>query len=193
MLKYWLKGVIMKRKVAKEILVDSFFELAETVPVGKIKIKDITENCSYSPATFYRQFRDKADLILWAYQRDFEEITKKFGKAEENFEDLVLSFVMYFKEKKEYYSDILNSEKADELFIKPMYNFHFDLMKNHCQEKSDKKLSIETEMLLRAYSVGALSIIFDWLMGLWDTTPEEIAYTCIKAIPPDIIGISEKY
>ena len=47
----------MKRKTAKEILAESFRELAE----------EIADNCEYSPATFYRHFRDKYDLIAWDY------------------------------------------------------------------------------------------------------------------------------
>ena len=42
----------MKRKTAKEILAESFRELAETVPIDKITVKDIVYNCDYSPATF---------------------------------------------------------------------------------------------------------------------------------------------
>ena len=49
----------MKRKTAKEILAESFQELAEKKSIDKITVKDITDNCGYSPATFYRQFRDK--------------------------------------------------------------------------------------------------------------------------------------
>ena len=45
------RGVNMKRKTAKEILAESFRELAETVPIDKITIKDIVYNCDYSPAT----------------------------------------------------------------------------------------------------------------------------------------------
>ena len=57
----------MKRKTAKEILLESFLELAQTRSIDKITIRDITGNCGYSPATFYRQVRDKYDLIAWDY------------------------------------------------------------------------------------------------------------------------------
>ena len=57
----------MKRKTAREILADSFRELAETRSVDKITVRDITDNCGYSTATFYRQFKDKYDLIAWQY------------------------------------------------------------------------------------------------------------------------------
>ena len=49
----------MKRKTAKEILADSFHELAEDRQIDKITVREIAANCGYSSATFYRQFRDK--------------------------------------------------------------------------------------------------------------------------------------
>ncbi len=42
----------MKRKTAKEILSDSFRELAETKNIDKITVKDITDNCGYSQQRF---------------------------------------------------------------------------------------------------------------------------------------------
>ena len=46
----------MKRKSAKEILADSFRELAERKSIAKITVNDVVRNCGYSPSTFYRQF-----------------------------------------------------------------------------------------------------------------------------------------
>ena len=63
----------MKRKTAKEILAESFMELAAARDIEKITIKDITDNCGYSPATFYRQFKDKYDLIAWDYAKEVEQ------------------------------------------------------------------------------------------------------------------------
>ena len=57
----------MKRKTTKEILAESFRELAENRPVDKITIQEIVDNCDYSPATFYRHFKDKYDMIAWDY------------------------------------------------------------------------------------------------------------------------------
>ncbi len=52
----------MKRKTTKEILAESFRELAENHPVNKITIQEIVDNCGFSPATFYRHFRDNDHL-----------------------------------------------------------------------------------------------------------------------------------
>ena len=70
----------MKRKTTKEILAESFRELAENRPVNKITIQEIVDNCGFSPATFYRHFRDKYDLIAWDYVHRTTEIMKKSEK-----------------------------------------------------------------------------------------------------------------
>ena len=69
----------MKRKTAKEILAESFRELADEKPVDAITVREITDNCGYSTATFYRQFKDKYDLIAWEHARRVEGIMDRIG------------------------------------------------------------------------------------------------------------------
>lgn len=64
----------MKRLSTKEILAESFKELAETKNIDRITVKEIASNCSYSNATFYRHFKDKYDLIVWDHSRKVAEI-----------------------------------------------------------------------------------------------------------------------
>ena len=47
----------MKRKTAKEILAESFREIAEKKNIDKITVREITDNCGYSPATFLPAFQ----------------------------------------------------------------------------------------------------------------------------------------
>ncbi len=53
----------MKRKNAKEILAESFQELAAEKSIDKITVKEIAENCGYSPVTFYR---GRVTILNWA-------------------------------------------------------------------------------------------------------------------------------
>ena len=53
----------MNRKTTKEILAESYLELAERKTINKISVVDIVENCSMTKPTFYRYFKDKYDLI----------------------------------------------------------------------------------------------------------------------------------
>jgi len=67
----------VKRKTAKELLAESFRELAQERDIDRITVQDIAKNCGYSIATFYRQFRDKYDLIAWDYARDVQKLLEQ--------------------------------------------------------------------------------------------------------------------
>jgi AcrR family transcriptional regulator len=69
----------MRRKTTQEILAESFRELSEQKPVDKITIREITDNCGYSPATFYRHFKDKYDMIAWDHTRSVAAIMSRIG------------------------------------------------------------------------------------------------------------------
>ncbi len=60
----------MNKKTTADILAESFLEIAEQKNVNRITISDIVKNCGFSPATFYRHFRDKYDLIAWVRKKE---------------------------------------------------------------------------------------------------------------------------
>ena len=92
----------MKRKTAKEILAESFREVAETKPIDKITIRDIVDNCGYSPATFYRQFSDKYDLIAWDYVARTTVIIDKVGVDVNQWKHTWADGVKFYAENREY-------------------------------------------------------------------------------------------
>ena len=97
----------MKRKTAKEILAESFIELAQTKKIDKITVKDITENCGYSSATFYRQFKDKYDLIAWSYTQDIRSIVDKLEYTEGSWKQVLTEVAKYFNKHRDYLSNLL--------------------------------------------------------------------------------------
>ena len=73
----------MKRKTTKEILAESFRELARSKPVDKITVPDIIKNCGYSKTTFYRLFKDKYSLMAWDYAQKLQEIVGQCQRRSE--------------------------------------------------------------------------------------------------------------
>lgn len=92
----------MKRKTAKEILAESFRELAEKKNIDKITVRDITENCGYSSATFYRQFKDKYDLIVWDHTQRVAEVMNQIGKNDYPWNRTLHDGAKDFQNNKEY-------------------------------------------------------------------------------------------
>ena len=88
----------MKRKTAREILAESFREIADNKPVDKITVPDIVENCGYSKTTFYRLFKDKYDLMAWDYAKGVREIMAKTGKDDYEWKTTLIEGALLFNE-----------------------------------------------------------------------------------------------
>ena len=141
----------MKRKTAKEILAESFRELAEKKDIDKITVKDITSNCGYSPATFYRQFSDKYDLIAWDY----------FKKAE-----FIVDGLKYYEENKDYLKNLFLHTSGLESFIHYMVEIHVTNISSYILKKFGmSKLDKKTELCLRLYCYSSAQLVCEWILG----------------------------
>ena len=106
----------MKRKTAREVLIESFLELAEQKNVDKISVKDITDNCGYSPATFYRHFKDKYDLIACEYALKVESLVEKIDTQNYSFEDMITEGIYLYESRKKYLTNLLLHTKGLDSF-----------------------------------------------------------------------------
>ena len=117
----------MKRKTSKEVLAESFREVAERKAADKITVKDIVENCGYSPATFYRQFRDKYDLIAWDYARELE--AKREGPVYKDPVEWVKYDLEVSKNGLAWLADLVEASRGD-------YTT-FDILKKYYQDEEE--------------------------------------------------------
>lgn len=174
----------MKRLTSKEILAASFREIAESQPIDKITIKDIAKNCGYSQATFYRQFKDKYDLIAWAYTRDLEIILDELTGEEVSLKQTLLSAANYFHTHREYLSNLLQHTGGYDSFVRNMTEIHFDsLRKVFLRLKGAEELDMETEMYGRIYCLGTVLFSCEWILGKYPVSVEELANVYENALP----------
>jgi AcrR family transcriptional regulator len=174
----------MKRKTAKDILADSFRELAQKKKIDKITIKDIAANGGYSPATFYRQFKDKYDLIAWDYARGVEEIMNRIGSEGYSWRETLIDGANYYQERKEYLTNLLLHTSGLDSFVHHMTEINYCYLKKHVmraigEETPDEK----TEMVLRVYCLGTVLLTCEWILGRYEAGPEELAEVFENALP----------
>lgn len=110
----------MKRKTAKEILAESFREIAEKKNIDKITVREITDNCGYSPATFYRHFRDKFDLVVWDYTKRVSEIMGSKDSVDKEWRQTLIEGALFLYEQKEFFANLLLHTNGYDSFIKNM-------------------------------------------------------------------------
>ena len=94
----------MKRKTAKELLAESFRELAQSREIDGNTVQDIAKNCGYSIATFYRQFKDKCDLIAWDYARDVQKLLDQEDSTPKDWRQSLSDAADYYDEQREWTS-----------------------------------------------------------------------------------------
>ena len=174
----------MKRKTAKEILAESFRELADEKPVDAITVREITDNCGYSTATFYRQFKDKYDLVAWIFMQLFKR--ERSLSPIENSEEMIEGMLRGFWSERDFFRNALKDRSQNSL---DTYLLDFYIKSEReaiCRYQGTEKLDEETEYVIRQYSYGCLGTTIEWILGKNGLSVESMAhyqYLCM----PDIL------
>ena len=174
----------MKRKTAKEILAESFREVAESKPIDKITIKDITDNCGYSSATFYRQFSDKYDLIAWSYTQDIRSIVDKLEYTEGSWKKVLTEVAKYFEEQRDYISNLLLHTNGYDSFVHNMTQIHYERLRYLILKVApENKLDEMTEMVIRVYCYGTVHLTCEWILGKYKVSFDELTQVYVNTLP----------
>ena len=174
----------MKRKTAKEILADSFRELTERKQADAITIKDITGNCGYSTATFYRQFKDKYSLIAWDYSRRYKEMMSRAGGPGRSLYDCFLEGALHFEAQKEYLANLIRHTAGFDSFVENMKDIHYEVLRNYFLALTENgHLPVKLDMCVRFYSYGATDVTCDWILGRIEACPKDLAAIYENSLP----------
>ena len=173
----------MKRKTTKEILAESFREVAKNKSIDKITIQEIVDNCGYSPATFYRNFKDKYDLIAWDHTRGVLEIMGRIGNEYAWSQSLTDGANWFFSEK-EYLANLFTHTSGHDSFVRYMIEINCDALKKHIiSSGKTEKLTAKEELYIRLYCLGTVSITCEWILGKHHATPAEMAEIYENSLP----------
>lgn len=174
----------MKRKTAKEILSESFRELAENKSIDKITVRDITANCGYSTATFYRQFKDKYDLIAWDYTRDIEKILDQVEGHKTSWKQALTDAAEYYSSHREYLSNLLLHTSGYDSFVRYMTEINYDSLKKRIIISFGAgDLDEKTEMYIRIYCLGTVNLTCEWILGHFSVSHEVLKEVYELSLP----------
>ena len=73
-------------------LADAMKQCMTKLPLEKITVKEIVEECGTTRQTFYRNFKDKYDLINWYFDKILLESFEHMGEGRTVYEGLVNKF-----------------------------------------------------------------------------------------------------
>lgn len=177
----------MHRMSTKEILAESFKELAKTKPINKITITNITDNCSMTQPTFYNHFKDKYDLIAWIYLQEAQKHIKNIGQEGWQWKDTLSCNLKYFMDNKAFIINALKNTKGMDSFVFQMTKINRDLMAKEIRYKTGQdQLSQEMQALIKMYSCGVGQYICGWLLESNPMPYEKLADVMVDFVPNPI-------
>lgn len=163
----------------KLLLAESIKELMKTTPLDKITVKEIVHCCGTTRQTFYRNFKDKYDLVNWYFDRIVKKTIQQMGVSLTLREGLVKKFE-YVKEDKHFFTSALSSSDYNNLMdydFQCIYNFY----KSIAEKKG--KITPKIDFLLQFYCHGSMDMMVEWIRHGMLQTPEEMADRLEAAMP----------
>ncbi|PJJ27695.1 TetR/AcrR family transcriptional regulator C-terminal domain-containing protein [Lacrimispora celerecrescens] len=173
-----------KSEKTKYRLADSIKDCMKTKPVDKITVQNIVDGCGMTRQTFYRNFKDKYDLINWYFDKLVLESFAQIGVDKTVRQSLKEKFEFIKKEKvfftEAFRSDDYNSLKEHDFEL--IMGFYTELITRKRQEM----LSEEIEFFLEMYCRGSVYMTVKWVLSGMKQSPGEMAASLTEAMPPKL-------
>ena len=174
----------MRRKTTKELLADSFRELAETKPIHKITISNITDNCGLTQPTFYRHFKDKYDMIARIYVTDAKEIMGQIGTDGYTWRDTLLDGARYFSDHRTSALNALKHTSGRDSFLALLERVNTDLLCTEVRKKlMTEHIPQDILTMIKVYCYGTVRYTCEWLLEEMPLSRETYADVMEKCLP----------
>ena len=174
----------MKRKTTKELLAESFLELAQKKRIDKITITEITDNCGMSQPTFYNHFKDKYDLIVWIHTSRVSEVMGRIDDKSYLWKDTLLDGARYYYDNREFIKNALKHTSGQDSFIEYVRKRNTEFLKAEVQKKlMTEHIPDEIMGMIEVYVYGTVQYMLEWLISDMHLTPEQVAAIWEKSLP----------
>ena len=158
--------------ITKKALAASIKELMGTIPLAKISIRKIVDNCGINRQTFYYHFKDKFDLVNWIYKTEAIE-TISDCKNYDKWIDGTYKTLVYFKNNRLFYNNALNESGQNafyEYFFQATYELIVGVVKHISYEinVSDKDINFISNF----YTHAIVGVTVQWIKENMNESPK---------------------
>ena len=161
-----------------------------TMPVEKITVKEIVQECGTTRQTFYRYFLDKYDLINWYFDKILLESFEHMGEGTTVYEGLCKKF-QYIEEEKLFFKAAFRNDQQNCL---REHDFQLILAfyTRQIEEKTKEPISENLRFLLEMYCQGSIYMTVQWVLGERKSTPQEMAKALVSAMPSELHDVMKQ-
>ena len=175
-------------QITKKALALSIKKLMETIPLAKISIREIVDNCGINRQTFYYHFKDKFDLVDWIYYTEaIENLADCKNLA--HWTDGMYKTLVYFMNNKSFYINALNTP-AQNAFDGYLFEKTYDLIMGVVNDISSgiKVSDIDKNFIADFYTHAFVGITVQWIKSGMKESPKEMVGKLNDVVEGSMLG-----
>lgn len=158
-------------------------ELMAFTPVDRITVKQIVERCDVTRQTFYRNFKDKYDLINWYFDKLAIVSFRQMGVSLTLREGLIKKFE-FIKGERCFFTAAFKSEDHNSLL---QHDFVLSMiLHRHYKKEISERDSAGYRVSSGNVLPGSIAMTVQWVTGGMKRSTEDMAELLVRALPPEL-------
>ncbi|MCB8815067.1 dihydroxyacetone kinase transcriptional activator DhaS [Desulfosporosinus shakirovi] len=182
-----------RSSLTKKALATSLKRLMEKVPLNKITVQEIVDDCELNRQTFYYHFQDIFDLLGWIYTTEAVESIANY-KTYTTWEDGFLKIFLYIEKNKAFCVNTLKSLGRDHL-DSFLHSVSFELLMGVVNEVSkDMKVKDEDKKFIADfYTLAFIGLVIQWMKTDMKEKPEVIVEKLSELVEGNFASALKRY
>ncbi|MBQ9326843.1 MAG: TetR family transcriptional regulator [Clostridia bacterium] len=173
-----------RKKDTKELLADSMLRLCKTLPVNKVTVKEIVEDCGLSTQTFYNHFKDKYDLMVYIYESVSQALVQRMQHEDCDRHEIVWENLQFYYENRASMKNMLEHTSGTDSFAMHAAISEYEIWKKHLLTvKNLQVLPPDVDFDLRMFCLGASSMKIYWIYHCPEMSVDEFTSRLLQALP----------
>ena len=147
-------------------------------------VTQIVQTCGVTRQTFYRNFKDKYDLINWYFDKILLESFEHMGEGKTVYEGLVNKF-HYIQQEKLFFKAAFKNDDQNCLRdhdFQLICAFYTEQLETRMACRLSRQLQFQLEM----YCQGSIYMTVQWVLGNHKATPETLARFLSESMPAEL-------
>ncbi len=167
-------GVMPSSLITKKALANSLKQLMEKIPLNKITVQDIVDNCELNRQTFYYHFQSIFDLLEWIYKTEVVESISE-NKSYETWTEGYLNILLYIEKNKKFCLNTFKYTERDNL-DSIMYKITNGLLAGVVREVLQNMglKEEDKELICNFFSLAFIGLLVQWFRQGMKKKPEAI-------------------
>jgi AcrR family transcriptional regulator len=159
----------------------SIKQLMATKSLDKITVSSICDGCGLTRQTFYRNFKDKYDLVNWYFRMLCDKSFLLMGVSLTLKEALLEKFT-FIENEKIFFSQAFRSNDYNNIQNYD-YEMIYQFYENAIIKQIRKSLESDIKFLLQMYCKGSIDMTAKWVTGYLELPKEKMVELLIESLP----------